>query len=110
MRILLLLAPLALTACATSMGGLGEKSPDLVLSSEKPAEQVAACLISSLQWENQLLRLADDHFVIVRNSAYGTPIFRWDFIDADTGSRAELRTGTGLGGSGQEKARQCAAS
>lgn len=109
MRILFLAMLLALAGCATSMGALGEKSPDLVVTSPKPAEQVASCLISSLQWENQLLRLADGHFVIVRNSSYGTPIFRWDFIDTDAGSRAELRTGVGLGGSGQEKARQCAA-
>jgi hypothetical protein len=109
MRALAPFLMLGLSSCATSVSELGQDAPSVVFQSNRTAEAVATCLVTSLRWDNQLVRMGDGHFVVSRNSAYGSPLFRWDFFDTETGSRAELRTGVGLGGSGEQKARECAA-
>lgn len=108
MRRLALLLPCALTACATSLAGLGEKEPRFTLDSAKPAEEVATCLVTSLNWSNDLMRMAPGHFVIVRNdNTYKIPMIRWDIKDTPGGSRIELRA-TAPFGEGADKARACA--
>jgi hypothetical protein len=106
---LVVLLGLLTAGCATSLAGLGEKEPRLRLTSTRPAEQIAACLVTSLNWSNEMLRFADDHFVIVRNNnAYNIPMIRWDIIGTETGSTIELRA-THPFGEGADKARSCAA-
>jgi hypothetical protein len=108
MRLLLPIALLSLSACATSVEGLGEDEIDLTLTSTRPAEEVASCLAMKLLGDNNLLRVNADHFVVTRKNGYGFPIIRWDMKNSPTGSTLELRTSTPVG-EGVDKARECAA-
>lgn len=93
--------------CATSAAGLGEKSPSLVFEGTEDAEVAAGCLATELQGTNQLIKLGDGHFAVIRPNAYGLPIVRWDVYSTPTGNRVELRATFGIS-VGEPKARRCA--
>lgn len=107
MRLTICLAAAALSGCAASVAGLGEKSPRLTLESSRPAQQVAGCLATELQGTNPMVTIAEGHYVVARNNTYGMPMVRWDIFATATGSRLELRA-QGPFGEGVDKARDCA--
>lgn len=108
MRYLLPLAVLALSGCAATLEGLGNDEVDLTLTSGKPAEEVAACIVLKLQGDNDLIRISADHFVVSRKNGYGFPVVRWDIKTSPSGSTLELRSSTPVG-EATDKVRECIA-
>ena len=108
MRTPLILAALLLSGCAASVDGMGKRTPGITFESDKAPDIVANCLATSVYGGGDVMRLSDDHYIVIRKNGYGMIMVRWDFFGSPTGSRIEMRSQTPFG-EAVDKAKACAA-
>lgn len=90
MRTILLCAlVLAAGACTVQKPALGRPNVAARIDSPKSAAAFSACVGQAM---NLPVRNQDGILHIIRSSRTGVQVARWDFIEANNGSQAELRS------------------
>lgn len=100
MRRLIILSAGALSACASSQGGMMEQEALRTLTSNKPAAEVAGCVQQALRG-GPTMGTDGKRYWVTRQNAWGTAV-RFDFIPAQNGSgsiveyRSRIRVNNGI--------------